>query len=226
MRPEREFAINACKGLENELMKYGFKFNLKKLLFTRELNEDITQVIHFSITRYFSITADILVCSKKVKKWAKDNYKIKNQSVFGSHLGYLTPLQTWKSWEVGLSDIAKKQFHKEFLFQIETYIVPLLDEFNTIDLLIKKLIKNNGDWSNYKKGNGSILPIEFVLVYGNQHEAQLMLDNYLNKYKYYLKLIREYNTELNKCDFTTSEFVGATQIKIAIDNGLKINQIN
>ncbi|MHA7060013.1 DUF4304 domain-containing protein [Aquimarina sp. M1] len=224
MRPEREFAVDACKELESSLSKYGFTTLSKGLRFKRRMNSDITQEILFQITSNLDIIANINVRSKQVNQWNKKKYNRNSDLIFGCQLGYLTPLQDYKTWCIMKSNTTKKQFQDEVLFQIEEYIIPLFDKFNNTDALIDELTVNHGDWSIYRKNEGERLPIKFVLVYGTKLKAQELLDSYLNKYRYYISNIKESRlTEMKNFEYTVSEFYGAIQFKIALNNSLNIS---
>ena len=223
MKPEKEYAITACKELETILSRYGFKTLSKGLLFKRKLNTDITQEIRFQITSNLDIIVHIAVMTEMVKQWNKANYNVEIDTVLTNQLGYLTPIQNWKTWIIGKSDIAKKQFQKEVLFQIEEYIMPLFDKFNDINALIEELIENNGSWNKYEK-KIQILPIETVLCYKNLDEGQKLLNNFLKENRTYLKLIKQHKLdEMKEFNFKHSEFFGANKFKIAFDKGLSLN---
>ena len=88
MRPEKEFAVTACKELEEKLSMYGFKTLSKGLLFTRKLNRDITQEIAFQITSSFDIIVHISISSETEKRWNKDNFEDESGIMVTNQLGY------------------------------------------------------------------------------------------------------------------------------------------
>ncbi|RLJ81004.1 hypothetical protein [Pedobacter alluvionis] len=226
MRPEKEFAVTACKELEEKLSMYGFKTLSKGLLFKRKLNRDITQEIAFQITSHFDIIVHISISSEIVKRWNKDNFKDESGIMVTKQLGYLTPLQNWKTWNIMKSEIAKKQFKEEFLYQIEEYILPFFEKFNNINLLIEELIENNGSWTNYDK-KGQVLPIEIVLSYKTVEDGQRLLNNFLKENVAYLKQIRKHKLhEMIEFDFKYSDFFGAIEFKKASKKGLTLNEIS
>ena len=226
MRPEKEFAVTACKELEEKLSMYGFKTLSKGLLFTRKLNRDITQEIAFQITSSFDIIVHISISSETVKRWNKDNFEDESGIMVTNQLGYLTPLQNWKTWNIMKSEIAKKQFKEEVLYQIEEYILPFFDKFNNINLLIEELIENNGSWTNYDK-KAQVLPIETVLSCKTLEDGQRLLNNFLQENFAYLKQIRKHKFhEMTEFDFRYSEFFGAIEFKKAFKKGLTLNEIS
>ncbi len=226
MRPEREFAITACKELEDKLSLYSFKTLSKGVLFKRKLNSDITQEIAFQITSSFDIIVHISISSETVKRWNKDNFEDESGIMVINQLGYLTPLQNWKTWNIMRSEIAKKQFKEEVLYQIEEYILPFFDKFNNISLLIEELIENNGSWTTYDK-EAQVLPIETVLSYKTLEDGQRLLNNFLQENVVYLKQIRKHEFhEMTEFDFKYSEFFGAIEFKKAFKKGLTLNEIS
>lgn len=226
MRPEREFAITACKELEEKLTMYGFKTLSKELLFKRKLNADIKQEIAFQITSHSDIIVHISISSETVKRWNKDNFEDESGIMVANQLGYLTPLQNWKTWNIMKSEIAKKQFKEEVLYQIEAYILPFFDKFNDINLLIEELIENNGSWTTYDK-KAQVLPIATVLSYKTVEDGQRLLNNFLQENVIYHKQIRRHKFhEMIEFDFKYSEFLGAIEFKKAFKKGLTLNEIS
>lgn len=223
MTEERQFAINTCKELETAFSKYGFKTLKKGLRYKRKLNKDITQEIYFEIHRYFSIKVSIAVYSKKMKQWNVENNFDDSDCIYFKQLGYMTPLRTWKTWTINKSDIAKNQFQKEVLHQIEKYAIPFLDKFNDMNLVITDLINSGGKWTEYESDDFIIPPIRKILALGTLEQAQMLLDNHSKKNVKVINQVKKHKLDkMTKFDFTHQEFFGAKEFKIAFANGLKI----
>lgn len=222
MTNERLFAINACKELETSLSLYGFKCYQKGLSYKRKLTKDITQEILFVIQRYNLIRVGISSHSRKMKQWNIDNQFSENGYLYDqTQFSYITPIQTYKTWEIALSDIAKKQFQKEVLFQIEKYVIPFLDKFRDMDVLINDLVMSGGQWSPYEKL--SKLPMSVVLAFGSIEQAQLLLDNYCKRNPLIISNVkRKKIDQMTEYDFQFIEFLGADEFKLAFSKGLKL----
>ncbi len=221
MTEKREYIINACNELEPILSKYGFKVMSKGLRYKRSLTKDISQEIKFIIQRYYLIRVSISVHSKKMKKWNIENNISEDDYLFFQYnIGYMTPLQKSKIWEVGQSDVAKKQFHKEILNLIEKYIIPFFNKFNDMDSLVNDLVANGGRWSEYSINE---LPIRITLVFGNLKQSQMLLNNYCKKNPKILSSVKRNGLDkVIEQNFNLQEFLGAMEFKIAFANGLKI----
>jgi len=222
MKESRVYTIEACREVLTEL-GYGFTVAANGIQAKRILNKDIVQEVYFQITSHCDIIAHYQVSSKKVKKWFEERYQIKRDNITGGQLGYITPLQTWKNWHIGNSDIAKLQFKKEVQEQMVNYLIPFFDTFNNINSVILKLCEYGGRWTEYEKGYW-FAPVSFVLAYGNVEQAQQMFDKLLMENPSFKKNIIKYKTSENIINiFGVSSFQGEVEARIAFDNGIKSN---
>lgn len=226
MSNERIFATEASRELLMKVDDRGFSISRSGLKTTRTINKDIKQTIEIQITSHQDIIIHALVSSKKVKEWYKAKYGEKKlESIAYFQLGYLTPLNNWMSWHIGLSDIAKEQFVKEASKLIDTYLIPLLDRFNDIDQLVNSLCDNGGKWIKQQKDYW-IVPLCFVLVYSDLEKTQVLFDNYLKENPNAKKNIAKH--ELSSATYNPSayisSFIGSEEISIVFDNDVVFNR--
>ena len=222
MKSEREYIQEACREFNNSFADKGFVASKNGLTAKRKIDKDITQEISCQITSHRGVIIHFNVSSKKMTKWLKDQYPLKCTSVsgLGGQLGYITKQQTWKTWYIGKSDIARNQFLKEASDMITNYLMPYFDAFYDIPSMLKA-ISNQGSIS--KEMNSFIPPILFILQYGTIEQAQMALDRYLENNPQIYQTVRKDKAYFDKSnDFFPIPFMWAEQIKIAINNGLSV----
>lgn len=215
MKTEREFTQDACRELCESFADKGFTTSKNGLKTTRKIDKDITQQFLCQITRQNDIIIHFYVESKKIKRWLKDTYQIESFGEgLGTQLGYITKQDTWKSWYIGKSEIARQNFLKEARDMITNYLIPYFDRFYN-SLTFIEYICSQGSISKE-----CVPPISFILQYGTIKQVGILLDNYFkNNPKIFI------TTQKNKPyfedeNFSTMPFCGAREIKLAILNNV------
>ncbi|WP_077415370.1 DUF4304 domain-containing protein [Chryseobacterium sp. JV274] len=222
----RTIFLNACNEIATQLD--GFKTlekgqRLKKV----SLDKDIYFEIYFqSSFRNDSSSVQTLphiaIYSKILKKWQTEQTKNEYSQglIFGNQIGYLTPYNNWKQWN--LAGLSYEKSIIEITENIEKYILPIFKIFNSKEIAVE-FLKNNGTKFNQWSEN-SISPLDFLLCFSEKDTAEVFLNNFVNNCPYkgnILKLYEKLKTE-NEIDLNYSEFLGADTIKLAYINGLKI----
>lgn len=218
--------LNACNEIATQLE--GFKTlekgqKLKKI----SMDKDIYFEIYFqSSFRNDSSSIQILphinIYSKILKKWQIEQRKNEYSQglIYGNQLGYLTPYNQWKEWN--LAGLSYENSITEITESIQQYILPIFEIFSSKEIAID-FLKNNGTKFNQWTEN-SITPLEFLLCFSEKETAEIFLNNFVHYCPYkgnILKLYEKLKSE-NDIDLNYSEFHGADTIKLAYIKGLKI----
>lgn len=218
--------LNACNEIATQLE--GFKTlekgqKLKKI----SMDKDIYFEIYFqSSFRNDSSSIQILphinIYSKILKKWQTEQRKNEYSQglIYGNQLGYLTPYNQWKEWN--LAGLSYENSITEIIESIQQYILPIFEIFSSKKIAID-FLKNNGTKFNQWTEN-SITPLEFLLCFSEKETAEIFLNNFVHYCTYkgnILKLYEKLKSE-NDIDLNYSEFHGADTIKLAYIKGLKI----
>jgi len=218
--------LNACNEIATQLE--GFKTlekgqKLKKI----SMDKDIYFEIYFqSSFRNDSSSIQILphinIYSKILKKWQTEQRKNEYSQglIYGNQLGYLTPYNQWKEWN--LAGLSYENSITEITESIQQYILPIFEIFSFKEIAID-FLKNNGTKFNQWTEN-SITPLEFLLCFSEKETAEIFLNNFVHYCPYkgnILKLYEKLKSE-NDIDLNYSEFHGADTIKLAYIKGLKI----
>lgn len=222
----RTLFLNACNEIANNLE--GFKVLEKgQKLKKSSLDKDIYFEIYFqSSFRNDSSSIQMLphinIYSKSLKKWQIEQTKNEYSQglIFGNQIGYLTPFNNWKEWN--LAGLSYEKSINEITENAEKYILPIFEIFSSKETAIE-FLKNNGtkfnQWSEY-----SLSPLDFLLCFSDIETAELFLNNFVKNCPYkanILKLYEKLKTE-NEIDLNHSEFHEADKIKLAYIKGLKI----
>jgi len=222
----RTIFLNACNEIATQLD--GFKTlekgqRLKKV----SLDKDIYLEIYFQSSfrndsSSIKLLPHISIYSKILKKWQIEQTKNEYSQglIFGNQIGYLTPYNNWKEWN--LAGLSYEKSIIEITENIEKYILPIFEIFNSKKIAIE-FLKNNGTKFN-QWSEDSISPLDFFLCFSEKDTTEFFLNNFVNSCPYrgkILKLYEKLETE-NKIDLNYSEFHGANTIKLAYMNGLKI----
>ena len=210
----RKYIQEVCRELMDSYSDKGFVILKSGLKTKRKVDKDITQEIWCQITSYHDIIIHFNVQSKKTEKWLKETYQMQYAGGLGTQLGYITPQNTWKSWTIGKSEIAKVQFLKEAKGMIDDYLMPYLDSFYDMPTLIESICQQ-GSITKV-----SIPPVSFVLQYGSIKQVGRLLENFFeNNPKIFTNALKN-KKYFEDASLNTSPFMGAQEIKIAILNNV------
>ncbi|WP_261511358.1 hypothetical protein [Chryseobacterium paludis] len=218
--------LQACNEIFNKLE--GFKdFEKGQRIRKYSPDKDLYFEIYFQSSAknnssYIQILPHIHIFSKNLKKWQVEhtNSEYSQGLIFGGQLGYLTPSKKWQEWN--LADCVYKKNTNEIAEQIEQYIFPIFDIFNSKDQAIEFLKKNGtkfNEWSEH-----SLLPLDFLLCFSEKEVAEKFFNHFIDHCPYKGKIFNLYQQlELEKnINLNYSEFIGANKIRLAFINGLKI----
>lgn len=219
--------LDACNAIATQLD--GFEIykkgqRLKKNSLDKDIFFEITfETSYMNASSHVMITPNIAIYSKTLKKWQKE--KLKNEFcsglIYGSHLGYITPHQTWKKWNVVGLNFEKSV--NEIANNIQKYVLPILELFNSKESAIEFLKKNGTKFNKYAED--SLSPIDFLLCCSDKETAELFFNNFIKNCDYKGKILTFYEklkTE-KEIDLNHSEFYSATHVKLAYVNNLSIH---
>lgn len=218
--------LNACNAVANHLE--GFEIfrkgqRLKKIAADKDIFFEITFEKSFiNHSSHIMIIPNIAVYSKRLKKWQMEHTKNEFSSglIYGNHLGYLTPLQTWKRWN--LAGLSFENSVNEITKNIQKYALPVFDLFNSKENAIE-FLKHNGTQFNRYSGH-SLSPLDFLLCFADQDTSEIFFNSFIKNCGYKGKILSLYDklkTE-KEIDLNHSEFVDAAKIKLAYVNGISI----
>lgn len=222
----RTIFLNACNEIANQLE--GFKaFEKGQILKKSSADKDLYFEIYFqSSFRNESSSIQILphinIYSKILKKWQVEHTKNEYSQglIFGNQIGYITPFNNWKEWN--LAGLSYEKSIAEITENIQQHVFPIFDIFNSKEKAIE-FLKNNGTQFN-EWGEPSLLSLDFLLCFSEQETAELFLNNFVSHCPYKSKIIKLYETleTESHIELNHSEFFGADKIKLAFVKGLKI----
>lgn len=224
----REVFLAACNQINEGLTEYGFKASqkgacLKKISINKELAFEISfQSSTLNTSGYVKLLPHVQITSKRLKKWMKvqTNDVYSNDIIYYNQLGYISPFQEWKSWNV--SGISQEKTIAEVVNTIKTYVIPIFNLFEDIDNAIQFLMSNGTKFNRYTVP--SLTPLAFMLCMASKEEAQLFFDHYLMNApdkKQLLNLYRELAAG-KTVDLMHAGFVDAFPIKLAFMHELKV----
>ncbi|MBO6184166.1 MAG: hypothetical protein J6O88_05645 [Chryseobacterium sp.] len=218
--------LDACNKIAAQLD--GFEIykkgqRLKKNSLDKDIFFEITfETSYMNAASHVMITPNIAIYSKMLKKWQKEKLKNEFRSglIYGSHLGYITPHQTWKKWNLGGLNFERSV--NEIANNVQKYVLPIFKLFNSKDNAIE-FLKNNG--TNFNKyAEDSLAPIDFLLCCSDKETAEIFFNNFIknsiSKGKI-LKFYEQLKTE-KEIDLNHSEFYSAGHVKLAYVNDLLI----
>ncbi|WP_326982846.1 hypothetical protein VUJ46_22270 [Chryseobacterium sp. MYb264] len=218
--------LNTCHAIANQLE--GFKIyekgqRLKKVASDKDIFFEITFQSYFvNHSSHIMINPSMAVYSKSLKKWQVDN--IRNEFctglIYANHIGYITPLNTWKKWN--LAGLSFEKSVDEIARYIQKYVLPIFDIFDSKETAID-FLKNNGTKFN-PYCEDSLGPLDFLLCHSDQETANQFFNHYIENCSYKGKIISFFDklkTE-KEIDLNHSEFADAGKIKLAFLNGLSI----
>lgn len=222
----RTVFLNACNEIATQLD--GFKILEKgQRLKKTSLDKDLYFEIYFqSSFRNDSSSIQILphlnIYSKSLKKWQIKHTKNEYSQgfIFGNQIGYLTPFNNWKEWN--LAGLSYEKSIIEITESIQKHLFPIFKIFHSKETAIDFLKKNGTKFNQWSED--SISPLDFLLCFSEKETAEIFLNNFVNGCAYkgnILKLYEKLKTE-NEIDLNYSEFHGADKIKLAFVKGLKI----
>jgi hypothetical protein len=225
MEPRTIF-LNACNAIAEKLD--GFEIyqkgqRLKKTSSDKDIFFEISFDSSFmNNSSHVMIIPHMAVYSKKLKKWQIENLKNEFSSgiIYAEHLGYITPYNTWKRW-----NLAGLNFEKsvdEITNNIQKYVLPIFELFNSKENAIE-FLKDSGTRFN-KYSEDTLGPLDFLLCFSNKETSEIFFNNFIKNSDNSSKIVSFYNklkTE-KEIDINHSEFVGANKIKFAYVHHLLI----
>lgn len=220
--------LNACHAVADQLEgfeRYQKGQRLKKSASDKDIFFEITFQSDFrNFSSHIMVIPDIVIYSKALKKWqiTHTGNKFSNGVIYGSHLGYITPYNTWKKWNV--AGLGFEKSVNEIAASIQKYVLPIFEVFSSRENAIE-FLKNNGTRFNMHCED-SLSPIDFLLCCSDKETAELFFNNYIRNSSHKRKILSFYEklkTEEN-IDLNHSDFVDATPIKLAYVNNLSIDE--
>lgn len=226
----RDIFLAACNQINDGLAEFGFKASqkgacLKKISADKDLTFEISfQSSTLNSNGYVKLLAHIQITSKRLKKWLKvqTNDVYNNDMIYANQLGYISPSQEWKSWNV--FGISQEKTIAEVVNTLKTYAIPIFNLFEDINEAIQFLMTNGTKFNRYTAP--SLTPLAFMLCMASKEQAQQFFDNYLMNApgkKQLLNLYKELAAR-KTVDLMHAEFVDAFAIKLAFMQGLKIKE--
>jgi hypothetical protein len=221
----RTIFLNACNEICNKLE--GFKaFQKGQKLKKYSSDKDILFEIFFQSSfrndnSQIQILPFISINSVELKKWNINQTKNKNSNgiIYNNQLGYITPYNTWKDWNLAFQ---YEKSIKEITDNIIQFVFPIFEIFNSKENAIEFLKNHGSKFNTYTKN--SLEPINFLICFAKKDIAETYFNNYINECSYKGKILKLYDKLKNQeiIDLNYSEFVYANKVKIAYVNGLKI----
>lgn len=219
--------LNACNEIANQLD--GFTIyqkgkRLKKVSSDKDIFFEITFETSFmNHSSHIMINPSIAIYSKNLKKWQIEHIKNEYCSglIYGNHIGYITPLNTWKKWN--LAGLSFEKSVKEIVNNIQKYVLPIFEVFNSKEGAIEFLRNKGTKFNPYCED--SLGPIDFLLCHSDKGTAEIFFNNFIKNSVHKGKIISFYEklkTE-KEIDLTHSEFLDAGHIKLAFINGFSID---
>ncbi|MDQ0593761.1 hypothetical protein QFZ37_002130 [Chryseobacterium ginsenosidimutans] len=219
--------LDACNVIAAQLD--GFEIykkgqRLKKNSPDKDMFFEITfESSYMNAPSHIMITPNIAIYSKDLKKWQIEHTKneFSNGLIYGSHLGYTTPHNTWKKWNV--AGLSFERSVNEIAGNIQKYVLPIFELFNSKENAIE-VLKNNGTKFN-KYAEDSLGPIDFLLCCSDKETSEIFFNNFIKNSGHNKKIVSFYEklkTE-QEIDLNYSEFVDARHLKLAFMNNLSID---
>jgi hypothetical protein len=223
----KEIFLNACNEICNKLDNFK---SVQKGQTLRKVaqDKDIFFEIYFQSSyrndkSHVSVIPHINIYSKQLKKWCVEQTQneYSNGIIFGGQLGYLTPYNQWKEWNVAGMNYQKSV--DEISDKIQKYIYPIFDIFEQKEKAIDFLTVNGTKFNLWTEN--VLTALDFMLCFADKQKAEIFFNNYIDKCKYKGRIISLYQNLPNDTiiDLNYSEFVFADRVKLAFINGLKIN---
>ena len=187
MRP-RDIFLRACNEIAVPFLEKGFKTSKKGQCLKRiSKDKDLTfEICLHSSTYNSSCSVDIYplitITSKSLKNWVhRETLNINNGGlVFHNHIGYLSPINEYKSWN--LAGLSYELSVKTIIALLEKYACPIIDLFENRQMAIDFITQHGCCFNQYTKD--SLLALPYMLMYGDKEQTE----NYFNHY-----------IQLNKC---------------------------
>jgi len=218
--------LNSCNAIASQLPDftiYQKGKRLKKVSSDKDIFFEITFENSFmNHSSHTMINPSIAIYSKSLKKWQIEHIKNEFCSglIYGNHIGYITPLNTWKKWN--LAGLSFEKSVKEIVNNIQKYVLPIFEIFNSKENAIE-FLKNKGTKFN-PYCEDSLSPISFLLCHSNKETAEIFFNNFIKNSGHKGKIISFYEklkTE-KEIDLNHSEFLDAGHIKLAFVNDISI----
>ena len=225
----REIFLKACGEIAENFAEYDFEAAKKgQTLKKMSKDKDISFIIDFQSSHrndgsYIAIRPNIAITSKQLKKWESlQGLTYETGGVFGlTNLGHITAFQNYKEWN--LAGLSYNNTVKEIVELLTKYVLPLFEIFETKENAIAFLNNDELQFNKWTKKNFSCLP--FMICFATKVQAEKYLDYCIENCNWGSRMKGLYKelATLEKVDLNHEEFSGATLVKLAFVNGLKIN---
>lgn len=228
MKEIRNIFIESCNKIADLLQDKHFNAIQKgQILKKKSKNKDIVYEIVFqssfrNTNSHISILPHINVYSKQLKEWIieQTNNSYSSGIVVAEHLGNITPYKTLKSWN--LAGFSREKYIEEIAELLNNYALPIFDLFEEKTSVINFLAVNGQQFNKYV--DDSLRPLGFMIRFAPKEKAEQFFNHFINHCKFKRKIIELYKSLENSenIDFNYSEFMYASDIKLAYINKLKI----
>lgn len=229
MTSPKEIFESACGEIAQAFPDFKATQKGKKLKRTSpDKNLDFQIHFHTSMRNHsgsVSIIPHIAIYSKKMEKWLEE--KTGKQGfwdvVYTTQLGYLTPRQYWRDWN--LAGLSFQPTIDEITQNLKEYALPIFELFENKDKAIDFLLENGTIFNKNMKHN-DLMPFYFVFWQGNKEKAAIFLNNFVKKCDYKGKFYKSYERlqTVNHFDFTYGSFVGEEILKFAVAHGITLEK--
>lgn len=223
----RETFLAACNKIGEGLAESGFKASkggqtLKKTTTDKDITFEIDfQSSSLNSAGFVKLLVHVMISSKRLKKWALEQNEGEYGSgmIYAEQLGYLTPFQEWKSWNV--SGTVQENAVAEVIEMVRMYALPIFDLFENRENAMQFLQLNGTKFNRY--ANKFLSPMAFMLCFAGKEASQEFFLNYLADAGGKGSILKLYQ-ELaggKKINLMHSEFAESVSVKLAFLNNLK-----
>lgn len=217
--------LNACHAVADQLdgfERYQKGQRLKKNSSDKDLFFEITfQSSFMNNSSHVMMSIDIAIYSKRLKKWQQERISsFSTGLIYGNHLGYVTPLKTWKKWN--LAGLSFENSVNEIVSTIQQYVLPVFERFSSKENAIEFLRNHGTRFTPYCED--SLDPIDFLLCCSDQETSGIFFNNFLRRCSYKGKIVSLYEKLKTQKEINLhySEFADAAKVKLAYVNNLLI----
>lgn len=218
--------LNSCNEIATQLGDfkiYEKGRRLKKVASDKDIFFEITFQTGFNNhSSHIMINPSMAIYSKSLKKWQIENIKSEfcTGLIYANHIGYITPLQTWKKWN--LAGLSLEKSISEIVKNIQKFVLPIFEIFDAKETAVE-FLKNKGTKFN-PYCEDSLGPLAFLLCHADHDTSELFFNHYIensiNKEKI-ISFFEKLKTD-REIDLNHSEFVDAAHIKLAFINNLSL----
>ena len=196
MKP-RDIFIKACNEIAVTFLEKGFKSSKNGQCLKRiSRDKDLTFEIWFRSSVYntscsVTIYPLITITSKSLKKWVQEeSINVNNDGlVYHSHIGYLSPINEYKSWN--LAGLSYTISVKTIIDLLEKYACPIFDMFENRQTAIDFITQHGCCFNQYIKDSLRALP--YMLRYGEKEQAENYFNHYIHLNKCRNRFLKAYS---------------------------------